>query len=63
MLNLPQPRELRAIYEAMDSGTRSRGQERVIARILRARAGSARACWSSKIYIGPTQRFWCTWRG
>jgi class 3 adenylate cyclase/tetratricopeptide (TPR) repeat protein len=34
LLNLPQPPELRPIYEAMDSGMRSRGRERVIARIL-----------------------------
>jgi predicted ATPase len=34
LLNLPQPPELRAIYEAMDSGTRSQGRQRVMARIL-----------------------------
>jgi hypothetical protein len=34
LLNLPQPPELRPIYQAMDSGTRSRGQQRVLARIL-----------------------------
>jgi tetratricopeptide (TPR) repeat protein len=34
LLNLPQPPELRPIYQAMDSGTRSRGQQRVVARIL-----------------------------
>jgi class 3 adenylate cyclase/tetratricopeptide (TPR) repeat protein len=34
LLDLPQPPELRPIYEAMDSGTRSGGQQRVIARIL-----------------------------
>jgi tetratricopeptide (TPR) repeat protein len=34
LLNLPQPPELRPIYEAMDSGTRSQGRQRVVARIL-----------------------------
>jgi tetratricopeptide (TPR) repeat protein len=34
LLNLPQPPELRPIYEAMDTGARSRGRERVVARIL-----------------------------
>jgi class 3 adenylate cyclase/tetratricopeptide (TPR) repeat protein len=34
LLNLPQPPELRPIYEAMDSGTRSHGRQRVMARIL-----------------------------
>jgi class 3 adenylate cyclase/tetratricopeptide (TPR) repeat protein len=34
LLNLPQPPELRPIYEAMDTGTRSRGQLDVVARIL-----------------------------
>ena len=34
LLNLPQPPELRPIYEAMDTGNRSRGQQRVVARIL-----------------------------
>ncbi|HEX4185738.1 MAG TPA: adenylate/guanylate cyclase domain-containing protein [Stellaceae bacterium] len=34
MLDLPQPPELRSIYEAMDSSTRSLGQRRVVARIL-----------------------------
>ena len=34
LLNLPQPSELRPIYEAMDSGTRSRGQLDLVARIL-----------------------------
>jgi len=34
MLDLPQPPELRGLYEAMDSATRSRGQQRVLARIL-----------------------------
>jgi class 3 adenylate cyclase/tetratricopeptide (TPR) repeat protein len=34
LLNLPQPPELRSIYEAMDTGTRSRGQLDVVARIL-----------------------------
>jgi predicted ATPase len=34
MFDLPQPPELRGLYEAMDSTTRSRGQHRVLARIL-----------------------------
>lgn len=34
LLDLPQPPELRGLYEAMDSTTRSRGQQRVLARIL-----------------------------
>jgi class 3 adenylate cyclase len=34
ILDLPQPPELRSIYEAMDSSTRSLGQRRVVARIL-----------------------------
>ena len=34
LLTLPQPPELRPIYEAMDSGTRSYGRQRVMARIL-----------------------------
>jgi len=34
LLNLPQPLELRPIYEAMDTGTRSDGRQRVVARIL-----------------------------
>jgi class 3 adenylate cyclase/tetratricopeptide (TPR) repeat protein len=34
LLDLPQPPELRPIYEAMDIGTRSRGRERAVARIL-----------------------------
>src|SRR5215469_7010037 len=34
LLNLPQPPELRPIYEAMDSGTRSHGRQRVMAGIL-----------------------------
>ena len=34
LLNLPQPPELRPIYEAMDSDTRSHGRQRVTARIL-----------------------------
>jgi hypothetical protein len=34
MLDLPQPPELRGLYEAMDSTTRSRGQQGVLARIL-----------------------------
>jgi tetratricopeptide (TPR) repeat protein len=34
LLNLPQPPGLRPIYEAMDSGTRSQGRQRVMARIL-----------------------------
>jgi len=34
LLNLPQPPELRPIYEAMDTGTRSRGQLDLVARIL-----------------------------
>jgi len=34
LLNLPQPPELRPIYEAMDAGTRSRGQLDSVARIL-----------------------------
>jgi len=34
LLNLPQPPELRPIYEAMDSGMRSHGRQRVMARIL-----------------------------
>ena len=34
LLNLPQPPELRPIYEAMDTSTRSQGRQRVIACIL-----------------------------
>jgi len=34
LLNLPQPPELRPIYEAMDTGTRSRGQLDLVTRIL-----------------------------
>jgi tetratricopeptide (TPR) repeat protein len=34
LLDLPQPSELRSVYEAMDSSTRSLGQRRVVARIL-----------------------------
>ena len=34
LLNLPQARELRPIYEAMDTGMRSRGQLDLVARIL-----------------------------
>jgi class 3 adenylate cyclase/tetratricopeptide (TPR) repeat protein len=34
LLNLPQPTELRPIYEAMDTDTRSWGQQSVVARIL-----------------------------
>jgi class 3 adenylate cyclase/tetratricopeptide (TPR) repeat protein len=34
LLDLAQPLELRPIYEAMDTGTRSRGRQRVVARIL-----------------------------
>jgi class 3 adenylate cyclase/tetratricopeptide (TPR) repeat protein len=34
LLNLPQPPELRPIYEAMDTGMRSHGRQRVVARIL-----------------------------
>jgi predicted ATPase len=34
LLNLPQPPELRPIYEAMDTGTRSQGRQRMVARIL-----------------------------
>jgi len=34
LLNLPQPSELRPIYEAMDTGTRNRGQLDLVARIL-----------------------------
>ncbi len=34
LLDLPQPPELRPIYEAMDSGAQGGGQQRVIARIL-----------------------------
>ncbi|HEX4186250.1 MAG TPA: AAA family ATPase, partial [Stellaceae bacterium] len=34
MLDLPQPPELRGLYEAMDATTRNRGQHRVLARIL-----------------------------
>jgi len=34
LLNLPQPTDLRHIYEAMDAGTRSRGQLDLVARIL-----------------------------
>jgi predicted ATPase len=34
LLNLPQPTELRHIYEAMDAGTRSRGQLDLVAHIL-----------------------------
>jgi tetratricopeptide (TPR) repeat protein len=36
MLDLPQPPELRPIYEAMDSGARSGGRQRVLAHILHA---------------------------
>jgi class 3 adenylate cyclase/tetratricopeptide (TPR) repeat protein len=34
LLNLPQPPELRPIYEAMDTGTRTQGRQRVVAQIL-----------------------------
>src|SRR5438046_2545291 len=34
LLNLPQPPELRPIYEAMDTGTRGQGRQRVMVRIL-----------------------------
>jgi class 3 adenylate cyclase len=34
LLDLPQPPELRPIYEAMDGGARGGGQQRVIARII-----------------------------
>jgi class 3 adenylate cyclase/tetratricopeptide (TPR) repeat protein len=34
LLDLPQPPELRPIYEAMDSGARSGGRQRLLARIL-----------------------------
>jgi class 3 adenylate cyclase/tetratricopeptide (TPR) repeat protein len=34
LLNLPQPPELRPIYEAMDTSMRSQGRQRVVARIL-----------------------------
>jgi class 3 adenylate cyclase/tetratricopeptide (TPR) repeat protein len=34
LLNLPQPPELRPIYEAMDSGMRSHGRQRIMARVL-----------------------------
>lgn len=34
LLNLPQPSELRPIYEAMDTGTRNRGQIGLVARML-----------------------------
>jgi class 3 adenylate cyclase/tetratricopeptide (TPR) repeat protein len=34
LLNLPQPPELRPVYEAMDAGMRSEGRQRVVTRIL-----------------------------
>ena len=34
LLNVPQPPELRPIYEAMDTGTRSQGRQRVFVRVL-----------------------------
>jgi tetratricopeptide (TPR) repeat protein len=39
LLNLPQPSELRPIYEAMDTGTRNRGQLDLVARILDRESG------------------------
>jgi hypothetical protein len=61
LLDLPQPPELRPIYEAMDSGARGGGRQRVIARIVDARVGSICACWSSKTCIGRIGRCWPTW--
>jgi len=57
LLNVPQPPELRPIYEAMDTGTRSQGRQRVFVHVLdRKSRQSPRACWSSRICTGPIKR-------
>jgi len=43
LLDLPQPADLRSLYEAMDSGTRSLGQRRVVAGIIE-RTSRQRPC-------------------
>ena len=55
MLDLPQPPELRGLYEAMDGTTRSRGNTGC-SPYSSGRAGNNRVCWSSKTCIGPINR-------
>ena len=41
LLNIPQPNELRSIYEAMDNAVRNQGKQLVASALLRARAAQA----------------------
>ena len=36
LLDLPQPNELRALYDAMDNATRNRGKRATVARLVQA---------------------------
>ncbi len=59
LLDLPQPAELRAMYDAMDNATRNRGKRRVVADLVHA-AGARRAAllivedvhWADKPTLG-----------
>ena len=57
LLNLPQPPELRPIYEAMDTGTRSQGRQRMVARILARKSRQRpRLLVVEETCTGPTNR-------
>ena len=54
LLDLPQPIELRALYDAMDNAARNRGKQRAVARLVERASRDGRASWWSRICTGRT---------
>lgn len=59
LLGLPQPAELRAMYDAIDNATRNRGKQRVVADLIKAASARQRALlviedvhWADSLILG-----------
>ena len=54
LLDLPQPVELRALYDAMDNATRNQGKRATVARLVERASRARRGSWSSRTCTGRT---------
>ena len=52
LLRLPQPVDLRLLYDAMDNSVRGRGRRQVMAELVRRASTASRSCWSSRTCTG-----------
>jgi class 3 adenylate cyclase len=54
LLDLPQPHELRTLYDAMDNEARNEGRRRTVGELVELASRAAPRFWSSKMCIGRT---------